>query len=366
MNPLSRLIAGIFLLLAAPAHAAPGDAQRIEKKWQTLQDQWHLEIRVASTPEALTKAWSARPDVTPLARQMWELIGPALDEDASLEPAAWFLRVAPGLLSTHPDGSTAPTFAKEIDAIRSSVETRHMKSLKLIPMCMALASTQDPRSLAVLEKIQAKHPDPKTQGVAALGAAMILKSLGDDPELMRKRLTALRKAIIQSSDVDLGGTTVAKLAQDELYIIQHLSKGRIAPDLSGTDSAGHPLKLSDHKGKVILLIFWSSSMPDADRVLQITANLAKKFHDKPMLVLGVNPDPLEKLRALESNGKVTWQNLSDPANALSSQYRVGSWPLVYVLDGSRKIHYSGAQGSFAELTAEALVAEIKPPAPGEK
>ncbi len=90
---------------------------------------------------------------------------------------------------------------------------------------------------------------------------MILKTLGDDPELMRKRLTYLRKAIIQSSDVNLGGTTVAKLAEDELYIIRFLTKGRVAPDLSGTDSAGRPLKLSDHKGKVIVLLFWGSTMP---------------------------------------------------------------------------------------------------------
>jgi hypothetical protein len=44
------------------------------------------------------------------------------------------------------------------------------------------------------------------------------------------------------------------------------------------------------------------------------------------------------------------------------EYRVGSWPLAYVLDGERKIHYAGAPGSFVELTAEALLAEAKPAA----
>lgn len=362
MNHLSRLLAVMSVLLAAPAMAAPADAQRIEKKWQLTMDQWALETRVATTPEARTKVWNARPDPAPFARQMWEVIGPALDEEWALEPAAWFLRVAPGLLTTHPDGSTAPTFAKEIDAIRKAVETRHLKSPKLVPMCMALAATQDPRSLALLEKIQAGHPDPKIQGVAALAAAMILKTLGDDPELARKRLTDLRKAIIQSADVDLGGTTVAKLAQDELYIIRYLSKGRIAPDLVGTDSGGRPLKLSDHRGKVIVLLFWTSNMPEAARVVQITAATAKKFQGRPFVVIGVNPDPLEKLRALEADGTIPWSNFSDPSNKLSAEYRVGSWPLVYVLDGERKIHYAGAPGSFTELTAEALLSETQPAA----
>lgn len=360
MNAFHRLLAVISLWLAAAAAAAPADAQRLEKKWQLTLEQWSLETRVATTPEALAKVWSARPDVTPFARQMWEIIGPALAEQWSLEPAAWFLRTTTGLLTTQPDGSTTPTFAKEGDAIRKAVETYHLTSAKLIPICMALAATQDARALAVLEKIQAHHPDKKTQGVAALGAAMILKSLGDDPELTRKRLTDLRLAIIHSADVDVGGTTVAKLAEDELYIIRFLTKGRIAPDLSGTDSAGRPLQLSAQQDKVIMLLFWNSTCQEAQRAVQITREMVKKFQGRPFVVIGVCNDPLPKLRALEADGTVTWQNLSDPANKLAADYRVGAWPLVYVLDGERKIHYAGAPGSFAELTAEALLAEVKP------
>ncbi|MEI8038658.1 MAG: redoxin domain-containing protein [Verrucomicrobiota bacterium] len=362
MNRLSHLSAAMSLLLAAAAPAAPADAQRLEKKWQLTLEQWSLETRVATTAEARAKVWNARPDVTPIARQMWEIIGPSLAEEWSLEPAAWFLQATTNLLATRPDGSTAPTFAKETDAIRKALEAHHLKSPKLIPVCMALAATRDARSLAVLEKIQAGNPDPKTQGVAALGAAMILKTLGDDPELTRKRLTDLRQAIIQSADVDLGGTTVAKLAEDELYIIRYLAKGRVAPDLSGIDSAGLPLQLSNLKNQVIVLLFWNSTCQDVERVVQITRDLVTKFQGRPLVVLGVCNDPLPKLRALEADSTVTWRNLSDPANKLAADYRIGAWPLVYVLDGERKIHYVGPPGSFADLTAEALLSEIKPAA----
>ncbi len=238
-----------------------------------------------------------------------------------------------------------------------------MKSPKLIPICSALTVSPDPRSLALLEKIESTNPDQKVQGVAALGAAMQLKSLGDNAEIMSKRLTFLRKAIIQSADVEFDGTTVAKLAEDELYIIRFLTKGRVAPDLVGTDCAGKPLSLSTHQGKIIVLLFWNSNVPDAKRVVEITTALQAKYKGKPLAVMGVNTDTLEKLRVLQSDGTVPWTNFSDPENKLAQQYRVGSWPLVYVLDGERKIHYSGPPGSFAELTAEALLAEIKPTAP---
>ena len=62
---------------------------------------------------------------------------------------------------------------------------------------------------------------------------------------------------------------------------------------------------------------------------------------------------------MRAEGKVKWRNLSDPDNLLARNYRIGSWPMVYVLDHKRRIHYSGGLGSFAELTAEALIEEIK-------
>ena len=227
-------------------------------------------------------------------------------------------------------------------------------------MCMAMVTAKDPRSLATLEKIQEKHPDKKIQGVAALAAAMVLKTFGDDAEVLKKRITYLRKAIIQSVDVDLGGVSVGKMAEDEIYIITHLSKGRVAPDLAGTDSAGRPIQLSAHKNQVVMLVFWNSMIDNADQVMRIVADTETKLKGKPFFVLGVNNDSLEKLRVLEGNDTVTLKSLSDPANKLADTYRVGIRPLVYVLDGERRIHYAGAPGSFAELTAEALLSTVKP------
>jgi hypothetical protein len=63
---------------------------------------------------------------------------------------------------------------------------------------------------------------------------------------------------------------------------------------------------------------------------------------------------------MEADGTVNWRNLSDPSRKLAGEYRVGSWPLAYVLDGERKIHYAGPQGSFVELTADALLTDSAP------
>lgn len=360
MNRLSHLIAAVSLLLAIESTATPAAALRIQKNWDLAMETWSSEAKTATTPEARAKVIAKRPSATTFARQMWETISPALKQEWTLEPAAWFLLAAHGKITEDAKGSITATFTAEIEAVRKSIEAYHLKSPKLIPLCMALANLGDPRSLSILEKIESGHPDKKTQGVAALGASMILKSLGDNADITRRRLTYLRKAIIESADVELGTTNVAKLAENELYIIRFLNKGCIAPDLNGVDSAGRPLKLSDQQGKIVILLFWSSTIPEADRVVQITADMTQKFQGKAVVVLGVNHDPLEKLRSLEADGTVAWKNFSDPENKLATEFRVNSWPTVFVLDGQRKIHYVGTQGTFAELTAEALLSEAKP------
>tara|TARA_Y100001934_G_C12182611_1_gene692354 strand:+ start:160 stop:492 length:333 start_codon:yes stop_codon:yes gene_type:complete len=52
------------------------------------------------------------------------------------------------------------------------------------------------------------------------------------------------------------GGTVAAQAKMELHGIRHLSVGKAAPDIKGRDQDGRSFKLSDYRGKVVLLYFW--------------------------------------------------------------------------------------------------------------
>ena len=54
-----------------------------------------------------------------------------------------------------------------------------------------------------------------------------------------------------------GGDTVAERAKAELFEIRNLSVGKEAPDIEGEDQDGKRFKLSDYRGKVVLLDFWS-------------------------------------------------------------------------------------------------------------
>ena len=51
--------------------------------------------------------------------------------------------------------------------------------------------------------------------------------------------------------------TVGSVAKRELFDIRHLSVGKPVPDVEGEDQDGQKFKISDYKGKVVLLDFWS-------------------------------------------------------------------------------------------------------------
>lgn len=53
------------------------------------------------------------------------------------------------------------------------------------------------------------------------------------------------------------GDGVAERARAALFAARHLSVGKLAPEIEGVDQHGERLTLSEHLGRVVLLIFWS-------------------------------------------------------------------------------------------------------------
>jgi peroxiredoxin len=354
----SLLVAAALLAgsLSAPA-GTPQQADGIRRSYEADFKAWVLKLHMAASDAERRKLAADRPDAVAASKRMWAAIQPNLAEAWVVEPAAWLLKTSAGLVATDATGMAKPLMAEASAAIRQAVEKHHLASKNLAPMCLALVAANDPGCLPLLEKIERGNPDKKIQGVAALGIAMLLKDLSDEPEVMRRRLTMLKKAIIESSEVEVNGVTVAKLAEDELYIIRFLSKGREAPDLTGTDSGGRPMKLSNYQGKTVVLLFWRSQEEGTEQLCDLVKQMRGRFADKPFEIIGVNRDPQAALRQLQSSGVVDWPNFSDPDGKLTGEYRVAAWPLAYVLDGTRKIHYVGPMGSFVELTAAAVMAE---------
>ena len=50
--------------------------------------------------------------------------------------------------------------------------------------------------------------------------------------------------------------TLAEAAERELFEIRNLAIGKVAPEIEGEDIDGVDFKLSDYRGKVVVIDFW--------------------------------------------------------------------------------------------------------------
>ena len=354
-------IAILFLLLfALRAEASPAEAARIKRSFELSAEIWKDKMKLAADPAERQKLMASRPDPSLSAAELWRQIAPSLKEDWTIPYAAFFLDLTRNLTVIGADGDTGTAFTEERKLVLEVFAANHTAKPGIAPFSIALAESGDPKSLPLLEKIMAENPEEPTKGIAALGAAMMLKGLGDAPEVMKKRLTYLRQAIIMASDQNIGEVSVADIVTDELYVIRYLAKGRIAPDLSGADVAGRVIRLSELRGKTVVLLFWDAKSPETDKFIGITNLMSAKYADKPVAILGVTPEALDRIRELQGDGSIKWNNIIDPADKLAKEYRIAARPAVLVIGPAGKIEYTGLPGSFAELTVDALLAGDAP------
>jgi hypothetical protein len=85
--------------------------------------------------------------------------------------------------------------------------------------------------------------------------AVLLKQ--DRGKAVKEVEAVFEQAAEKYGDVKLDNETIADRAKVELFEIRHLSVGKEAQEIEGEDQDGKRFKLSDYRGKVVLLDFWS-------------------------------------------------------------------------------------------------------------
>lgn len=79
----------------------------------------------------------------------------------------------------------------------------------------------------------------------------------DRAQVVAEAESIFEQAIEQYGDVKIPfSVTVREAAKSELHEIRYLSVGKLAQEIEGEDQDGRNFKLSDYRGKVVLLYFW--------------------------------------------------------------------------------------------------------------
>jgi hypothetical protein len=69
-------------------------------------------------------------------------------------------------------------------------------------------------------------------------------------------LRLFRRVAEEYGEVKYRGSTLGERTRRAIYEMEHLLVGKAAPEIVGEDLDGNQFKLSDYRGKVVLLDFW--------------------------------------------------------------------------------------------------------------
>jgi hypothetical protein len=132
-------------------------------------------------------------------------------------------------------------------------------------LCQRLHYTTDSEPL--LRVLYTRGKRDEVRGVACLVLAQVLLhgaerlAAGDAKaadKMCRESERLFEEAAEKYADVKTAfDGPVGRKAKSELFDLRHLSVGKAAPEVTGVDQDGKPFKLSDYKGQVVLLDFWS-------------------------------------------------------------------------------------------------------------
>ncbi len=117
------------------------------------------------------------------------------------------------------------------------------------------------------------------------------------------------------------------------------------------DIDGKTHKLSDYKGKTVVLSFWSNNCPWSVKYEPKLVGLAKEFKDKNVVVLAIDSnegdisagkaDGFAAIKEYNKKAAVSYPILLDVGNVVADRFKAETTPHVFVIDPKGILRYRG-------------------------
>lgn len=140
-----------------------------------------------------------------------------------------------------------------------------------------------------------------------------------------------------------------------------VSKGK-NPQISGEDVEGNIIRLSDFKGKVVLVDFWGTWCGPCKMLEPRERSLKQMYRDQPFEILGIAIDSKPRLKAYLEKNPLPWPNIADGSRSLSDQYKIEAVPTFMLIDpeGTLIKTWQGGQNfDEIELAVEKAINDAK-------
>lgn len=109
--------------------------------------------------------------------------------------------------------------------------------------------------------------------------------------------------------------------------------GARAPDFSARTLEGASIRLSDLRGRAVIINFWATWCEPCRAEMPLLDDRAVALAERGLVVLGVNFDePEESVRAFRDELGLSFPIVLDPGGQVQSLYRVIGYPTTYFVD----------------------------------
>jgi peroxiredoxin len=163
--------------------------------------------------------------------------------------------------------------------------------------------------------------------------------------------TFIDELISKLNEVYPGSVTILQMKQ-QLDEMRALSVGQVAPEIELPNPDGKVIKLSDLRGKYVLIDFWAAWCKPCREENPNVVRLYNQYKDKGFEVFGVSLDRTKEdwVKAIAMDG-LTWTQVSDLKyfnSAAAETYQIQAIPATYMIDPDGKIIAKDLRGPSLE------------------
>ncbi|OWK35650.1 TlpA family protein disulfide reductase [Fimbriiglobus ruber] len=187
-------------------------------------------------------------------------------------------------------------------------------------------ASKGPAGEALLREVLAKNPDHRIQGHACKALLAVTTRTGE-----KDRLEKLLKG------------KYADLFPD-------LSEGKPVPEIAAKNVHDKDVKLSDFRGKVVVLDIWATWCPHCRAMIPHERAMVERLKDKPFAIVSISMDTQkETLTDFLATTKMPWpQWWVGDHSELAEDWNIEYFPTVFVIDARGVIRHQGLIGDDLE------------------
>ncbi|MBN8421621.1 MAG: TlpA family protein disulfide reductase [Verrucomicrobia bacterium] len=346
----------ILLLLSITSVVAQNTVPSLTTEIRVIIDEYENSVRAntqkliaATTEDEKNKYRATIPSAGPYATKMMKLVQANLDQPEVVKGVSWLVTGA----ANFPEGQEALKMMGTTFADRAGI-AEAVKQLEYHGL------PAEPVLKAVIEKNT--HRDEKAAALYALGAIHFKNfDASADRESAAasksKALECFQQLYADYEDVTIQGFKLSDSVAKMFFEMTSLQAGCEAPQIEGKDADGVDFKLSDYRGKYVIVIFWGGWCHACHGILPLMNQAAEQLKDKNAIVIGVNTDIETEAKKALADYKVSFRNVLDNTSSgpNTTLYNLRNFPTLYLIDPKGLIAIKN--GSLDAMVAQIIAAK---------